>query len=380
MQRFPRSTRDSVTVTTRQNWFSRVANSFVGMLFGLVLIPIAIWGLWSNEGVPDLSKIADDSVEINSATVDPSMNGTFVSITGPIVSESSVSDPPFIESGAYIKLTRRTEIYAWYEERQSSETVDAVGGGSTTETTYTYNTKWMSTPEDSTRFEYPAGHQNPAKTLSDATFVVDSASIGAYTIDVTQGVEMPSGATITPPDDELPAGYRVAGTYIYTNGGAESAPRVGDERLSYTALASDTTVTAFGSVQDGTFAPYRHSEHTFFEVMEGTRSEALEAMHNSYVLFLWIIRVVGILGIYIGLQLLAGPISRLLSLIGIVGSVFDGISGFFNAVLALLIGVTTIIISMIFHNIILMIILLLALIGFAVWYLRSRSAASARSA
>jgi hypothetical protein len=303
-----------------------------------------------------------------------------VSITGPITSESSVSDPPFIESGAYIKLTRRTEIYAWYEERRSSETVDAVGGGSTTKTTYTYDTKWVATPDDSTAFEYPEEYRNPAKTLSDATFAVDRASIGAYTIDVTQGVDLPLGVTITPPRGELPAGYGVADTYIYTRSNAQSEPRVGDERLSYIALARDTTVTAFGSVEDGTFAPYHHSEHTFFEVMEGTRSEAIEAMHNTYVLFVWIIRVVGVLGIFVGLQLLTGPISRLLSLIGIVGSVFDGISGFFNAALALLIGVTTIIISMIFHNIILMIILLVALVGFAVWYLRSRSAAAAQGA
>jgi hypothetical protein len=380
MQQFPRPSRDRFTVTTRQNWFSRVANSFVGMLFGVVLVPLAIAGLWWNEGVPDLSKIADDSLEISSASVDPSMNGKFVSITGPITSESSVSDPPFIESGAYVALTRRTEIYAWYEERRSSETVDAVGGGSTTETTYTYDAKWVTTPDDSTAFEYPEEHRNPAKTLSDATFAVDMASIGAYTIDVTQGVELPSGATITPPRGELPAGYGVAGTYIYTRSNAQSAPRVGDERLSYTALASGTTVTAFGSVKGGIFAPYRHSEHTFFEVMQGTRSEALEALHASYVLFVWIIRVVGVVCIFAGLQLLTGPISRLLSLIGIVGAVFDGISGFFNAVLALLIGVTTIIISMIFHNIILMIILLVALVGFAVWYLRSRSAAAAQGA
>ena len=380
MQRFTRPSRDRFTVTTRQNWFSRVASSFLGMLLGGVLVPAAIVGLWWNEGVPDLSKIADDSLEISSASVDPSMNGTFVSITGPITSESSVSDPPFIESGAYIKLTRRTEIYAWDEERRSSETTDAVGGGSTTETTYTYDTEWVSTPDDSTTFEYPEGHRNPAKTLSDATFAVDRASIGAYAIDVTQGVELPSGTTITPSRGELPAGYGVADMYIYTRSDAQSAPRVGDERLSYIALARDTTVTAFGSVEDGTFAPYRHSEHTFFEVMEGTRSEAIEAMHNTYVLFVWIIRVVGVLGIFVGLQLLTGPISRLLSLIGVVGAVFDGISGFFNAALALLIGVTTIIISMIFHNIILMIILLLVLVGFAVWYLRSRSAAAAQGA
>lgn len=365
---------DKFTVTTRNSWGSRIANSFTGMLFGFLLIPLAIWGLWWNEGLPDLSVYAKESVEIDSKSVDAAFDGKFVSFTGRITSEETVGDPPYFEPGPYISVSRSTEMYAWVEQTETSEDVDTVGGGSTTTTTYTYRKEWTSNPADSGSFKYPDGHENPQPQFASETFRVGTAMIEAYLVSPNSGVSIPTGNEITPKPGDLPAGFVKAGKYIYTRDGAQSSPQVGDERFSYTALKSGTTVTAIGSVNNGEFAPFLYdNEHEFFRVFVGTRADAIATLHTEYLMFLWIIRIVGIFGIFIGLQLLVAPIGRILSVVGIIGAAYEGITGFFNFFLALMLGITTIIISKIFHNIYVLAAIILIIIGVVVWYMRGRS-------
>lgn len=367
---------DQYTVTTRNSWGSRIRNSFSGILFGIILIPLALWGLWWNEGRPDLSEYAKESVAIDGSTVDTSVDGTFVSLTGKITSDEELGDAPYFLPGAYITLSRSTEMYAWVQKTETKEEVDNVGGGSTTTTTYTYTKEWTSSPADSSSFEYPSGHENPSKTIDNASFAVTEAKIDAYTLYPSAGVEMPGGSDVNGDSGELPAGYVKSGKYIFTRDGAQSSPQVGDERISYSALRAGTTVTALGSVTNGEFTSYMYKDkHEFFRVFVGTRNDALETLHTEFLIVLWLIRVFGILGIYIGLQMLVSPIARILEVLRIVGSAFEGIAGFINFFVALTMGISTIIISKIFHNIYILAFLAIVLIAGVIWYLRKRSAA-----
>jgi len=75
-----------------------------------------------------------------------------------------------------------------------------------------------------------------------------------------------------------------------------------------------------------------------------------------------------------GMMLVLGPISTLLDILPILGS----ISGFFIALatflIALILSVITILVSMIFHNIIALIFALLIAIFFIVRYIRQKTA------
>lgn len=103
---------DTYTVVTRNSWESRIRKSSDNALIGLVLIPLCIWWLWTNEGRPDLSGVAKVSVAVASDTIDASKDGLFASISGKIISPERLGDEPYMVPNAYIALTRTSEMYA----------------------------------------------------------------------------------------------------------------------------------------------------------------------------------------------------------------------------------------------------------------------------
>ena len=101
------------TKVTRNSWGSRIGGSFGGVIVGLILIPLCIWGLWTNEGTKDLSELAKKSVVVSSDSVDSGQNGVFASVSGKLVSEEQIGDDPFMVPGPYITLDRSVDMFAW---------------------------------------------------------------------------------------------------------------------------------------------------------------------------------------------------------------------------------------------------------------------------
>jgi hypothetical protein len=365
------------TKVTRNSWGSRIAGSFGGVIVGIILIPLCIWGLWTNEGSKDLSELAKKSVVVASDSVDSGKDGVFASVSGKLVSEEQIGDDPFMVPGAYITLDRSAEMYAWKETTSSTEEKDTVGGGSTTTTTYSYSKEWTSSPATSSSFEYPAEHENPTKSIDDASYKVSAATIGAYTIN-PETISLPGGDKVDVKPADGIEGFFKNGRYLYNRDGANSAPQVGDMRISFTALKSGTSVTALGKLNAGAIESYTdesftEGQRTLYRVFIGTREDAIATLHFEYVLWIWVIRILGILGLWIGLGLLVDPIVKILDVVGVIGSVADGIMGFVNFFLALAIGGTTIIIGMLFHNIYFLILIIVLIIAGVVYYLRTHS-------
>jgi hypothetical protein len=268
-------------------------------------------------------------------------------------------------------------MYAWKETSSSKEVKDTVGGGSTTTTTYTYSKEWTSSPATSSSFEHPEGHDNPTKSIDDASYKVSAATIGAYTINPAT-IELPGGDKVDVKPADGIQGFFKSGRYLYNRDGANSAPQVGDMRISFTALKSGVSVTALGKLNAGAIESYTdesftEGQRTLYRVFLGTRDDAIATLHFEYVLWIWVFRILGILGLWIGLGLLVDPIVKLLDVVGVVGSVADGIMGFVNFFVALAVGGTTIIIGMLFHNIYFLILVIALIIAGVVYYLRTHS-------
>lgn len=148
-------------------------------------------------------------------------------------------------------------------------------------------------------------------------------------------------------------------------------------RLSYTALPNATSVTVLGKINAGTIEPYTDKiDHIFprtmYRVFLGSRDDAIALLHNEYLTEIWMHRFRGILGLWIALGLLTEPIIKILDVVAVVGATADTIMRPVNAVVAITVGVTTILISMVFHNIFLLIGVLALILLVAVRYLRSR--------
>jgi hypothetical protein len=255
------------------------------------------------------------------------------SVSGKLVSDEQIGDDPYMVPGAYITLDRSAEMYAWKETERVPRNQDTVGGGSTTTTTYTYSKEWTSSPADSGSFNHPAGHENPAKTIDDASYKVSAATIGAYSID-PQTITLPGGDKIDVKPADGIQGFFKSGRYLYNRDGANSAPQVGDMRISFTALKSGVSVTGWklnaGAIESYTDESITEGKRTLYRVFIGTRDDAIATLHFEYVLWIWIFRILGIFGLWLGLGLLVDPIVKILDVVGVAGSIADGIMGFVN--------------------------------------------------
>src|SRR5215212_1980184 len=160
--------------TTRTSWLGNIMNSFVGVLFGVVLFVIAFPVLWFNEGRTNMATVAQASVLVDGTSVNAQTEGKQVAVAGTLASNEQLGDPPYLAEGAYVQLNRNVEMFAWVEHK-STDTRKDVGGSSTTTTTYTYDKQWTSSPEDSQAFEHAQGHTNPPLSVQSTTMVVSSA-------------------------------------------------------------------------------------------------------------------------------------------------------------------------------------------------------------
>lgn len=366
-----------VEVTTR-SWGSRLVDSLVGVVVGFLLVLIAFFVLWVNEGRLDMSKVAAKSVPVSAAAVDRSADGKLIAATGVLDSAEQLGDPEYLKPGRYIQLSRDVEMYAWVEHTKS-ETKKNVGGSETTTTEYTYAKEWTSSPRESSNFKVPGGHENPAMPLEDQTVTVQTAKVGAYSIDPGR-IDLPGRSRVQLNTDNVVRGAaRLESNYLFLGKGSLQQPQVGDVRLSYTALPAGIEVTAFGQADGDKIVPYLHrGKDTLYSAYQGDRASAIEAMAFEHSLFGWLFRIGGFLMMWVGLYLVLGPISTFLDVLPFLGSLSRGATGLVTFGVALVLSVVTIVISMIAHNPLLLLLLLAVIIGLAV--LRSRRFVPARRA
>ncbi|MEN9936479.1 MAG: hypothetical protein RLZZ387_3058 [Chloroflexota bacterium] len=371
----------SYTKVTHTSWGGKIMNSFVGALIGALLFLGSFVLLWVNEGRTDWSVVARGSTAVEASAVDRGAEGKFVSVSGPLSAAEPLGDEPYLKPGAYVNLQRVVEMYAW-EEQSSSETRDNIGGGSTTTTTYTYSKKWTSSPANSSGFEVPAGHENPPLSVEGRDLRAAQLSVGAYQL-VAAEIGLPGGQELrlTPEMVTPVEGARLEGKYIFQGLGTPQSPQVGDVRISYRALPVGAQVTAFGTLEGDTVAPYLHrGEDVFYRAVEGGRANAIESLHTEFVVIGWILRLVGFLMMWIGLSMVFGPITAFLDVLPILGDISGFAISVVTFVAAAILSIITIVIAVLAHNLLaLIVVLLLVAGGVYAWGLSKRGAISART-
>jgi hypothetical protein len=364
-----------VVRTTTQSWLSRLMGSVVGVLFGILLFFGSFFVLWINEGRTDLSTIADDSIAVSAASVDPANEGKLVAAAGTLSADEPLGDPEYLRSGAYLTLERNVEMYAW-EENSSSTSETNLGGSETTTTEYTYEKGWTSSPESSSSFEVPSGHQNPELTVDEAYFTASSARVDAFEVDL-DSMSLPSSESVPLDNNSLVQGVngRINEDYLYMGKGTPQSPQVGDVRISFSAVPSGVDVTAFGEQQGSALVPFVRGNDQLYLAHAGDRASAIEALHTSYQVMGWVFRVVGFLMMWIGMGMVSGPLSTFLDVLPIFGSVSRNLIGFFTFGIALVLTAITVFIAALLQNIIALFVLLLFVVGVAGFlYWRSKNA------
>ena len=374
----------ATTETTRTGFLSNLGRSFMGIPIGIVLFLASFVVIFRTEGSVNWAKLSEQATTVSPETAG-SNAGEFIAVTGPLATTETVGDPMFLNAGAYVTVSRNTEMFAWIEDSQT-ETRNNTGGSTTTTTTYTYRRDWTSSPSSSASFHNGGescardnGGQrcvNPDLTIPSESFSVANVQVGAWNI-ATAGVQggcilgsecrgLPGGTPLEL-DASLIAptlvGHTISANQLYLNGQNATAPQVGDVRVSFTVLRPGGTVTAFGKAEGNGLTAAEIDGYTFFRVLSGTRQEAVETMKFERAAKMWVLRIVGFFMMWFGMQMVFGPLHVIA---GILPFLKKGTTFIVNVVtfpLALVLTTITVILGKIFYSWVAIIVVTLLFFG-----------------
>jgi hypothetical protein len=359
-----------IQTTEKRGFFQNLLSSFIAVLIGIGLFLASFVVLFISEGITNYAEVVKAAL-----TTAPDAAGTndgkFVAVTGTLGTTETVGDPLFLSPGAYVTLRRTMEMWAWVET-SSTETRDKLGGGTETITTYDYRTEWTEDPK--TSGFHDTTKSNPPMATRSESFSVVTASVGAWNFNVADA-ELPSGSDLAL--NGLPltgnaVGAPVVEDHVYLSKNP-AAPNLGDLRLSFDALRPGGTFTAFAKATGNTLTAWPVEEDDLFlRVLEGNRDEATATLKTEHTIKLWVMRLVGFLMMWIGMGMWFSPLH---AVAGIIPFLKKGTTFLLNLVLfpiALVLTVTTIILSKIAHSPVTMVLIALSVAGGA-WYMYKRN-------
>jgi hypothetical protein len=329
---------DSFSETTHTSWLSRLGQSVVGVLIGIVLVIGALVLLFWNEGraITTARSLVEGQgavVEADSARIDPANEGKLIHVSGSLAAAMPLSDPDFGVSMSAARLVRIPEMYQWKEESRT-ETRKNLGGSEDKVTTYSYVKTWSQSRIDSGLFKRPDGHGNPQMRYARFEAVARDAKLGAFTpgpqvlrrlaADETWRVD-PSLAD--PLHQRIPSAT-VADGQIYI-GGDPAQPQIGDFKISY-RIAGTGPASLIGS-QNGT-------DLNEFQTKAGDRlllanagtvsaGAMFKAAEEENRILTWILRAIGTVLVFIGWALIMRPFVVLGSVVPLIGDVLAAGTG-----------------------------------------------------
>lgn len=350
---------DSFTEVTRTSYGSRLKNALGGILVGLILIIGSIWLLSWNEGRTIKNKKALQEgaaavISIDSIGFTSELDGKLVHTTGTAITEDVLADNEFGVTANVIHLKRNVEMYQWVEKSET-KTEKKVGGAEEKTTTYTYSKKWSSTHNSSSDFKKPEGHQNPSEfpykaasytaanvTLKDFTLGAPLISkIGGYTsLDI-------SAINVSAIDNA-----KLSGNKVYIGKGSEQSPEVGDMRITF-SVVNPKVISVVAKQSSHNLVPYVATNgKTIALVNNGVASADqmfAEALQSNKIMG-WVLRLVGVVLLIIGFNLIFKPFVVLADVLPILGRIVGAGTGFISLILGLSIGLVTIAIAWIAYR------------------------------
>lgn len=372
---------DTFTTTSTQGFFSRLMSSFVGILLGPVIVIGAIILLSWNEGravqaIRGLEEAGGVTVEAPVDSVNGANEGKLVHVTGKATAAGPIEDGDLGLSFAdQLAVVRTVEMYQWKEKKEEKKQ-ENVGGSETTTTTYSYSRVWTEEAIDSSSFTHPEGHENPAMPFSSTRYAAGDARLGGFTLDSSTLDSVDASKPLKP---EPPEGWLASGGNLY-RGENPSAPAIGDVRVHYTSLPTNSDISVLARQTGEGFSTYTTTNgYTIHLASNGIVPAADMIKHQQEVesMITWILRAVGTVLIYVGISMFFGPLAIVASILPFLATLVRGATGFFAFVLTIPIALITIAISWIaFRPIIGGGILLLAIgFGYLLWrWHHSRSA------
>ena len=335
----------------RTGYFSRIGNSIKAALFGILVFFASFFVLYINEGLQKDGDVLQDATQISAEEVQ-SVDGLAavvgeISAIDPIAGDNEVLK---LRDRSAIYLGREVETYAWIETADIRDE-EAIGGSVTRYTEYSYNKDWTNTPADTSSFKEPKPeYVNYPSQFGVKKLESRNKKVGAYSFDRAIFAN-PESLNIG--QDELLKGDVVSRGLVFVsrnNGSTFGSPKVGDSLLRYYYVPSGETVTVAGRVSGARILSYSGDEGKIFKVYLGDFKQAVSTAKSQDASRIWTFRIIGFAMMFGGLLVFLRPISILFKLIPAVGSVAFFVLGVGAFIISLILTIVTIIVSIIFHN------------------------------
>jgi hypothetical protein len=361
-----------VEVSNAPGCLDRLKDSIAKVGIGIVMILVAFPLLFWNEGravkrAQDLEFGRGAVVQVDAGKVDSSKNGQLVHLNGKLVAKKPAVDDQFGVKADAIAIRRGVEMYQWTEEKDTKKK------GDKNVTTYRYVEAWKSSQVNSSNFN-KSGYDNPSMPAESETFYSPQVMLGAYKLDTSLAEKWSIDGSYTVKKEQL-SGFGklngrtpvLDGSYVYF--GDPASPTIGDVRISY-EIGTAGDASAIAGLQKGVLSAYSNPEMngTIAMLESGTQSPdaMFQSAEDSNVIMTWVLRFVGFFLMFMGFNLLFGPIDTIVRMIPIVGGVIDFGTTVLAGILAAPLSLITIAIGWIFYRPLIGILLLvgaLAIIG-----------------
>jgi Transmembrane protein 43 len=329
---------DRITRTTQQGFFSRIANSFIGIIVGICMVPGSVLLISWNEyrtvhrsrGLAEGEKVV---VEVADAfEVMPALNDRLVHVTGTATTEQDLSDPDFGVSQKAMRMERQVEMFQWVEHKES-KTRDKLGGGRETVTTYKYDRKWHEGRVNSESFEERSGHENPQLRYSGHSQVTSRATLGAFRLSSSlverkmnswRNVPLDQADLLAKMNEAEQRHYKINGEHLYYSVALPPAdtPQLGDARYKF-RVVEPAVVSVLSRQQPEELVPFKTSNGEVIEHLELGNVSAVDmfnALKFENTMMAWLVRIGGWILCCVGFSLIAAPIRSIAGIVPILGN------------------------------------------------------------
>ena len=342
----------------RTSYGKNVGNSFRGIFTGLILVIVGTILIFWNENraiktYKALGRAQDACVEMPDINVvSPSFEGKTVHCTGIATTNETVEDPLFGVRENAISLSRQVEYYQWVEHAET-KTKEKIGGATEETTTYTYEKKWVSSPQASAKFKDPA-YQNSNfvyQVIEEKDFTAEHVGFGAYQLPdfVVRSIRGNEPAAVKMDqathdewnnavkrqlglEETINADYVFIRDNVVYLGASMDRPDVGDVRITFTYVPNDQQISLIANVKGNTFEKYVDKKNgktvSCVEMGEKTADEMFADMKQGNKMLTWIVRVVLLLIIIAGFRKMFALVPTLLKVLPFLGKGVGSILGF----------------------------------------------------
>ena len=325
-----------VTRTEHKGFFSRLVNSVLGVLIGLLMVPgsvaIMSWNeyrtIHRTQGLIQAEKVV---AEVASPfEISPELNNRLVHVTGTATTEEMLSDGVFDIGKKVLRLQRQVEMFQWVEKKESRKR-DKLGGGTETVTTYDYHRKWHSGRVNSQSFEVPTGHENPQPKFDSTSLVSDKATLGAFHLRTSLVSQINSWKDVAIDEatvlSKLPEGerghYKLEGGYLrfYVGTPSKPDPEVGDLRVQF-RMVEPTAISLLSQQKGKDFEPFKTKNGESIESIvtgERTAAQMFDSLRLENTTLATILRIVGWVLACVGFSMIAAPLKALANVVPLFG-------------------------------------------------------------